>query len=322
MKHVGGLVPCGRCMPCRFAKSKMWTFRLMMEARLWDKTWWTTLTFNDDFLPRIHVDEKTGQVFEHEHGTLNPYLFQTFIKRVRKELDSIKFRYFAIGEYGDVEQRPHYHICVFGHGSEINDVLQRHWSDPISKTRFGFVDNRDCGPITKYNAAYTCGYTLKKLRSFNDYRLEGRYPERPSFSKGIGLEFAQRYAASLDNPSGMAAIRALGDIPRRVRYDGKWWPLDRYMRDKILQRLFYSHPHPVTGIPVYKQEYHDLYLVAKEKFDKEMYRMSIRAELDPKNAHAFTISPFLLERQYRAETHQAVLNIEKRASLYRKGTTL
>ena len=101
----------------------------------------------------------------------------------------------------------------------------------------GIVDDYSCRPLDTQTARYTCGYTVKKLNKKHDYRLEGRYPEYISNSQGIGMEFAKRFADSINNPSGMAHILATGDIPRSVRHDGKWWPLDRYLREKIVNHL-------------------------------------------------------------------------------------
>lgn len=164
----------------------------MMEALLHEKTLWTTLTYNNDFLPVEFIHPETGEYFSHNRGTLQPVHVELFIKRVRKKLPPKTFRYFLVGEYGDDDQRPHYHLCVFGYDEKLLGLLQAEWSDPISKLQFGFVDRKKCGPITTQNARYTCGYTIKKLTKSGDARLEGRYPEFTSHSKGIGLEFAKR----------------------------------------------------------------------------------------------------------------------------------
>lgn len=278
-----------------------------MEARMYEKTWWTTLTYNDDFLPTYFVHPDTGEIFEHEQGTLDPYQFELFIKRLRKALPPKTFRFFAVGEYGERTNRPHYHFCIFGYGEEIQPLLESRWTDPVSKFSLGMVDRRKCGPITTQNARYTCGYTLKKLTKINDPRLEGRYPEFIRHSKGIGLEFAKRFAASINNESGLAHILATGDIPRSVRYDGRNWPLDRYLREKILEEL------GIKDVLLEK---------GKERFQKEMRRLQNAAELNPQFFAAQTISPYVLTRQYQAETHQQVLNTEKRAKLKMKDKPL
>lgn len=277
----------------------------MMEAALHEKTLWTTLTYNDDYLPKSYTDPNTGECFESfadNFSTLNPDDLTLFFKRVRKALPPRSLRYFAAGEYGENTLRPHYHLCIFGHGEEILPLLQSSWSSPFTKEPYGMVDRINHGPITKQNARYTAKYTIKKLTAPDDPRLEGRYPEYPSFSKGIGLEFATRFAAALNTPSGLNHIKTVGDIPRRVRHDGQWWPIDRYLREKILEKLGIKEQMLAEG---------------QKRFSKEMQALSFRAQIN-----GYSSSSSSMEIQYTLENAQRVKNTEKRAKLNEKGTTL
>lgn len=305
-KDTGGLVTCGVCKPCKINKARFWTFRIMMESRLHDKNWWTTITYSPEFVPYSYTHPDTGQVFENPSGTVHPQHIELFIKRVRKKLFPKKFRYFLVGEYGEKDARPHYHICVFGHGEEINSILQSCWTDPISKRSLGFVDRKKCRPLDTQNARYTCGYTLKKLsKDLTSQRLQGRHPEFTSHSLGIGLGFAQRYVDAIDTPSGMAHIAATGDISRTVRFDGRWWPLDRYLREKILDLLNVRYP----GI-------REVILSnGQKKFSREMLQLQIRSKPDPRFISSLG---FTLEKQYSSENAQKILNTEKRASIQTK----
>ncbi len=307
LKQAGGIVPCGQCFTCRLNKARFWTFRLMMEARLHQENWWTTLTYSDDYLPQEYIDPDTGQIFEGSPGTLSPRHVELFLKRLRKSLFPTQLRFFLVGEYGESTNRPHYHLCLFGVGEDVIPHIKKCWTDPVSKLPLGMQDLRSCGPISQQNARYTVGYTLKKLTKVNDSRLEGRYPEFTRSSKGIGLEFAKRYAASINNPSGLATILATGDIPRSVRYDGRWWPLDRYMRDKILEFLNIKE---------------QLHALGFERYKKEMRSLSHRAELNSNFSSAKEITPYVMEKQYQAETRQQVLNTETRAKLKMKDKPL
>lgn len=74
-----------------------------------------------------------------EHGELSrrygnnliPYLnyvdVQNYIKRLRRHLDRYtneKISFYAVGEYGPVHFRPHFHLLLFFDSSEIADVLR------------------------------------------------------------------------------------------------------------------------------------------------------------------------------------------------------
>lgn len=304
LKQAGGIVPCGQCFTCRLNKARFWTFRLMMEARLHEETFWTTLTYQDVFLPRRYYDLNRNEEFANSFGTLSPRDIELFIKRLRKILFPTRIRYFIVGEYGETTQRPHYHVCIFGAGEKtLISAMCKAWIDPVSKYPLGIVDRKHCGPLTRKNARYTVGYTIKKLTKVDDVRLDGRYPEFIRCSKGIGVEFAKRFADSIRNSSGMAHILNTGDIPRAVRYDGRMWPLDRYLREKILDHLGLKNVLLEKG---------------QERFSQEMRSMSRRAELNPKFLSAVEISPTLMEMQYQDENSQKVLNTEKRAKLMKK----
>lgn len=303
LKTAGGLVGCGQCFTCRLNSARKWTFRIMMEAQLHEKTWWTTITYNDDFLPTEYVCPETGECFSHSQGTLHRQHIEWFLKRVRKKLSvGKKFRYYLVGEYGEIRNRPHYHICVFGYGEEIQPILESCWTDPVSKLPMGIVDRKKCRPLDTATARYTVGYTLKKLTKKSDMRLEGRYPEFPSLSKGIGIEFAKRFADAIRTKSGDNYILTHLDIPRTVRFDGKWWPLDTYLRKKILEHLGLTDVLSAEGQARYK---------------KEMRALSARAELNPKNFFnaGAPISPAQLRTHYLDENAQAILNTETRAKL-------
>lgn len=94
-------VPCGKCVECRIKKSTEWSYRICLEASLYDKNCMLTLTYNEDNLP-------DGQ-------TLSIRDYQLFIKRLRKHLGTKRIRYFLCGEYGDKKGRPHFHVIVFNY---------------------------------------------------------------------------------------------------------------------------------------------------------------------------------------------------------------
>ena len=91
-------LPCGQCIGCRLERSRQWAIRCMHEKSLYSLSSFLTLTYDDDHLP--------------PNGTLVKRDFQLFMKRLRWEMgDGIRF--FACGEYGDGNLRPHYHALLF-----------------------------------------------------------------------------------------------------------------------------------------------------------------------------------------------------------------
>ena len=93
-------VPCGRCTSCRLEHSRQWAVRCMHEAQMHEGNSFITLTYAPEHL--------------HEDYSVHKKELQKFFKRLRKNT-GIKLRYFACGEYGDENRRPHYHAIIFGY---------------------------------------------------------------------------------------------------------------------------------------------------------------------------------------------------------------
>lgn len=91
-------IPCGMCIGCRMRRASDWTLRIMHEASMWESNSFLTLTYGRDALP-------PNASLEHKD-------FQLFLKRLRKESGK-PIRYYMCGEYGPLNQRPHYHACIF-----------------------------------------------------------------------------------------------------------------------------------------------------------------------------------------------------------------
>ena len=222
--------PCGRCMPCRINKRREWQLRIMLEQRAHSENFYLTLTYDDEHLPE-------GANLQKEH-------LQKYWRRLRK--DGHTFRYFAAGEYGTKKGRPHYHAIIFSNGgfdyqpqlvkgriTKSDNHFQHRWMH-------GHVDVRPI-PGSKDGqrvGGYVAKYVLKGKREKN--RPDGRNPEFMVCSRNPGIGFT-----SLD---GIAkAIARRGAMPNgvsweteaglnQIRLDGKLWPVNRYLREKILAK--------------------------------------------------------------------------------------
>ncbi len=211
-------VRCGSCLGCRVDHRLMWSIRIVHEACMHNDQHgnsWATLTYRDasactekQYKDGHHIDKQ---------GQLQPSHVSKFIRSLRKANQDHKIRYFYCGEYGDENQRPHYHICMFNHS--FNDQylweddeglytytsaeLQKHWP-------WGFTT---VAPLTLRNAAYTAGYALKKItgkRALEHYLRCDEYgvaywllPEYIRMSTGrdkpcgIGAGFYEKYKTDI-----------------------------------------------------------------------------------------------------------------------------
>lgn len=158
-KDLEVTVPCGRCRHCRLAYSRSWAVRIVHEAQMHKVNSFITLTFNNEHIPQDRSIRK-------EH-------LQKFFKRLRK-YTGVSLRYFACGEYGERNNRPHYHAIIFGYDfpdkvlykkSYSGDLLYR--SETLEKLwKYGFSL---IGEVTFQSAAYVARYVMKKRKGEENY---------------------------------------------------------------------------------------------------------------------------------------------------------
>jgi len=129
-------LPCGHCLGCFKSKSREWAFRCSLELKDHDQACWVTLTYDDDHLP----------------ATLEKCAVSGFIKRLRARVSPVSIRFFASGEYGERNARPHYHVILYGLHRNNPEITQA-W--PYGYAR---VD-----PLSPASIAYVAGYTSKKM---------------------------------------------------------------------------------------------------------------------------------------------------------------
>jgi len=196
---------CGQCGPCRINRRRIWSTRIQVEAasHVWSS--FVTLTYEDAFLP--------------PNGSLLRYHYRAFTKGIR-------YRYFGVGEYGDLGGRPHYHLVLFGANpfdAELREYVESRW-------KHGFVHIGNFSPSV---ANYVAGYTVKKMGKRDDPRLMGRAPEfatmsrRPAIGTCIVPFLAQRTLAD----QRQAVER--GDVVSTIRLNGKEVPLGQTLTEKV-----------------------------------------------------------------------------------------
>lgn len=187
-------IRCGQCAFCRLAHSQEWAYRCLIEAQQYEHNYFVTLTYNDTFLPgyRGGINPETGETFTSE---LRRSDVTKFIKRLRSyckyHFNHTGVRVFYSGEYGSINQRPHYHLILFnmpqltdlkvhtvnkGVPLYVSDTIQRCWSDGFDELGFCTV-----GDVTFDSAAYVARYCMKKQTGKDDvvnapyYRPKARF---------------------------------------------------------------------------------------------------------------------------------------------------
>jgi len=145
--------------------------------------WFLSMPAIRSFISKSHAGESYGKdgstSLQYGDGNLIPFLnyvdVQNYIKRLRRHLSRYtneKISFYAVGEYGPVHFRPHFHILLFFNSDEITEVLRQCHNKSWT---FG---RSDCQASRGGSASYVAGYinslynapTLyKACRAFRPY---------------------------------------------------------------------------------------------------------------------------------------------------------
>lgn len=210
---------CGRCLPCRLKKRREWTHRIILEASLHKDNCFLTLTYGDDPYTLVPADHRA------------------FMVSLRQRLAPLRVRFYAVGEYGERHQRPHFHYALFGYPPCLGkkksyrccpacDLVEDAWGK-------GFIYNK---PLEPGSARYIARYVVKKMTRHDDPRLGNRHPEfaRMSLKPGLGAGVVENLAAVI---SRYNLLTSEGDVPITLRHGTQEWPLGRYLRRKLRVEL-------------------------------------------------------------------------------------
>lgn len=210
------LVPCGKCYKCLGKRRNAWAFRLHHQMQVSSLPVFMTLTYGVN--EREGWGENPPTSFNGIY-TLKKRDLQLFLKKLRKQNNGT-IKYYAVGEYGTNNYRPHYHLIMFNLDRKhvINSLL-------VSKNiwKKGNVDIAKCNIATiNYVAGYIMQGAWQPQTDDDD-----REPHFSTMSKHLGSNYLtdeiyryhlDRMETSVTHPSGFKMA------------------LPRYYKDKIFSR--------------------------------------------------------------------------------------
>lgn len=200
-------IKCRKCTECKTAYASEWSVRCAHEFQIRKIASFITLTV-DDTKTNLFTTEKNLKHYCKRCVNGNRYIQYPInytlckgmlldeLKRMRDNIykkTGIKIRYFGCGEYGEQNDRPHYHIIIFGYSfpdrSFINvsskGVNIYHSMELQSYWKYGLATVQD---VNHRACMYTAKYCLKKLHFTDDLSEQeqyfGREPEFLVMSKG------------------------------------------------------------------------------------------------------------------------------------------
>lgn len=253
------VIGCGMCMPCRINYTTEWKNRLLAERKEHEQSWFLTLTYNEEQVPKKIITDENGEVKVDINGkpvvaypVIKKHL-QDFNKRLRRRWDYEHhhegIRHFGVGEYGDETGRPHYHEMLFNMPlydlQEIGEKIfirkgQRvkyteYWSKEIQKLwPFGKIHIGECNDAT---CGYLAGYAVKKQKGKHAqewYDERGLNPEFMISSRkpGIGFNYFDEHRRDMIENDRMIMSDAWG---------GERVPIPKGFQQAAIRR--YRAPH-------------------------------------------------------------------------------
>lgn len=257
-------VPCGKCYECRKEKARKWAFRCLFEASEHTDNFFLTLTYDDGYLPYDGADHKRD--------------LQLFFKRLRKAGKT--FRYFACGEKGELNQRRHCHVLMFG--LKLDDLKPWAMSGKFQLYRSEFLerlwDHKGFiwigyaypGQVGNYIAKYTIkndgngGFLLMSRKPGIGFNSMLRFMEEESPVP------AQWKLLSIGDGRGKASV---GGLPRSLRER-----LGLSASDELTRASMVTLQNKMRAKGYSEAESSNFYFI--EKFREEEELLDVKKEVD------------------------------------------
>lgn len=243
-------VACGQCHGCRLDRASSMGLRCLHEAKMqiggMPNNQFVTLTYNNENLPehgvllKEHIQKFMRDLRDYVHRHIDPPQGENeSLETYRARLSRI--RYYACGEYGPKDWRPHYHLIIFGFrfpdlkragkGKSGMQLFQSDLLDKIWGKGFGNI-----GDVTFKSASYVARYCMKKINGVAAEKHYGRVDLETGEIYKLPKEFA---LMSLKPGIGESWFRKYGDQVKNFDYvvvDGRKVPVPKYY-DRLLVRM-------------------------------------------------------------------------------------
>lgn len=296
-------VKCGKCLRCKQQRASEWTIKLINEGKYYKKKCFITLTFDNKKL--IDTNSKS-----YKYGANASFLWNIeyskkyvtkFIKRLREKIKPIKIKYFKVGEYGDKNHRPHYHLIIFGYnfdkdrvkaevsksGKEqfFSEELEELWA--CGRTRIQDLNNK--------NIAYISQYSVKKMKIKDEETFKKNYiPEIINIETGaIKWKYKYKTSMSYSNRAKMNA-KWIRKRPEQIQkgyltdQDGHKYKIPRsYIEalkksDWLIHQKYFQMYDELINEQIFKDEksYSEKQMTefAKEKILESKLKKNLRAD--------------------------------------------
>lgn len=245
-----------------------------------------TLTYDDQHLPT-----RNGI------PTLVKTDLRDFIKAIRNRISYLaelpgyetkvpqdkKLRYFGVGEYGELNQRPHYHLLVFN--LPVYSQVGKPYNEKVlllkTITEAWKKGSIDLGDVSQSSINYVCKYVFKQIQFKN---MKDKQPpfRLMSLRPAIGSEYIRSHQVYHNNNLEFSCTKP----------DGRKIPIPRYYKRKIF------------GIS--KLYDHNIDMMIRNDYDE--------ARQIEKEGNQYFMNR-IIEDQQKEESHQKKLKYKSKNSL-------
>lgn len=183
-----GYVACRECWQCRERKVDDWVGRNIAEGKTAKAAHVVTLTYGED--------RQAGGIDHIRAAVLTYSDVQKYLKYLR--VDGYPVRYFAVGEYGSLKGRAHWHIVLYWQGAVPGhrlreNFMERHWPHGLS-----YWD-----AVSPQAIRYACKYLQKDP---HDPAKQGFGPmpsKKPPLGDAYFRDLARRYVEAGLSPQNL-----------------------------------------------------------------------------------------------------------------------
>jgi len=195
-------VPCRKCWQCSLQRTNEWIFRVKQEVKYSKHAYFMTYQYNEQNVPiyNLTVDKDTGEINKEfargienakENFVRTVYYrdMQLYFKRLRKKYDLC---YYAVPEYGDKTQRPHYHAIIITNEDKTTPFLknlQTLWDTYTEGIPTGIQNGYvHRGDVVHNTIRYVVKYMSKRIKN----TPIGADEPKAYISKGLGKSYIDR----------------------------------------------------------------------------------------------------------------------------------
>lgn len=125
--EIGTYSKCGACEQCNAERANSWVVRNYYEAQRWENIAFITLTYAENPIILVKKDlqdfiKRLRRSIEYEFEKKYKSIKKTALYKELKEEFHAKnmLRFFAAGEYGEYNHRPHFHLILYN----FKDVIK------------------------------------------------------------------------------------------------------------------------------------------------------------------------------------------------------